>query len=120
MCTGFRFTHKPFSKHEFVLVTKEVLSPKGDLSAGGPKLLLQNWAGEKRPLLEAERGRGLELRRLRTKLRQTRVDVVCAVGVTCQMLRLEGQSMPTGHRHGRRSSPRELRSWRLRIRESPS
>lgn len=70
-----------------------MLSLKGNLSARDPKLLFHG-SGGKRPLLEAE-GRGLK-RRLRTKLRPTRVEVVCGVGVTCQMLYLTGQSMPMG------------------------
>lgn len=94
MGTGFHFAHKLFTKHELVFVIKWVLSLKGNLSARDPKLLFHG-SGGKRPLLEAE-GKGLKLRRLRTKLRQTRVEVVCGVGVTCQMLYLTGQSMPMG------------------------
>lgn len=58
-------------------------------------------------------------RRLRTKLTQMWVDVVCGEGVTCQMLHLTGQNVTERQVWAKERCLLELQSWRLRIRDSP-
>lgn len=47
MCTAFRFAHKLFSKHELVLLIKQMFSLKGNLSARAQNSSFTELGGKK-------------------------------------------------------------------------
>lgn len=69
MCTGFRFAHKLFSKHELVLVIKRVLSLKGNLSARDPKLLFYRTGGWGETSSGGREGEGSQIKEVKNEIK---------------------------------------------------